>query len=71
MAGGMKGHSETLKFKIYCIIEFSRIHGMTAPEAVDLFERYNVYSFLDVPELRWQNLEDTVTDIDRYIASRA
>lgn len=43
--------SETMKFKIYCIEEYKRMHKMTAPGVVDLFEEYGVYEFLNLPAL--------------------
>ena len=46
--------SETMKFKIYCIEEYKRVHKMTAPDVVDLFEEYGVYEFLNLPALQWQ-----------------
>ncbi len=63
--------SESMKFKVYCIQEFSRVHDITAPETVDLFEKYDVYSLLDHTALRWQSLENTVLDIDEFISSRS
>lgn len=58
-----------MKFKIYCIEEYKRMRGMTAPQVVDLFEKHGVYDFLDLPALQWQSLENTVLDIDEYIES--
>lgn len=63
--------SETMKFKIYCIEQYRRAHGMAAPDVVDLFEKYDVYSFLDLPALQWQSLENTVMDIDEFIEVRS
>lgn len=63
--------SDTMKFKIYCIDQYRRTHGMTAPEVVDLFEKYDVYSFLDLPALQWQSLENTIMDIDEFIEARS
>ena len=47
---------DTVKFKVYCVEEYRRAHGLTAPQTVDLFERYGVFGFLDEPALRWQSL---------------
>ena len=62
--------SETMKFKIYCIEEYKRMHNMAAPEVVDLFEEYSVYEFLNLPALQWQSLRNTVLDIDEFIDNR-
>lgn len=62
---------DTVKFKVYCVEEYLRVHGLTAPQTVDLFERYGVFGFLDEPALRWQSLDNTVMDIDEYIEARA
>lgn len=62
---------DTVKFKVYCVEEYRRAHGLTAPQTVDLFERYDVFGFLDEPALRWQSLDNTVMDIDEYIEARA
>ena len=59
--------SETMKFKTYCIEEYKRMHKMTAPEVVDLFEEYGVCEFLNLPALQWQSLQNTVLDIDEFI----
>lgn len=48
---------ETMKFKIWCIEHYRRSHGLTAPETVDLFNRYGVFDFLEHPTLQWQSLE--------------
>ena len=61
---------DTVKFKVYCVEEYRRAHGLTAPQTVDLFERYGVFGFLDEPALRWQSLDNTVMDIDEYIEAR-
>ena len=62
--------SETMKFKIYCIEEYKRMHTMTAPEVVDLFEKYGIYEFLNLPALQLQSLQNTVLDIDEFIDNR-
>lgn len=62
--------SDTMKFKIYCIQEYGRAHGMMAPETVGLFERYGVFTFLNHPTLQWQDLDSTVMDIDEFIDAR-
>lgn len=62
--------SETMRFKIFCIEEYRRKHGMTAPETIALFEKFGVFGFLEQPALRWQFLENTVMDIDEYIETR-
>ena len=71
MAGGGMTVSETMKFKVHCVEEYRSVHHMTAPDTVNLFNRYGVFGFLDEPALRWQSLENTVLDIDEYIAARS
>ena len=62
---------ETMKFKIWCIEHYRRSHGLTAPETVDLFNRYGVFDFLELPTLQWQSWENTVMDIDEFIENRS
>ena len=62
--------SETMKFKIYCIEEYKRMHKMTAPEVVALLEEYGVYELLNLPALQWQSLQNTVLDIAELIDNR-
>ncbi len=59
-----------LEFKVYCIEEFRKKHGMTAPETVDLFDRYGVFKFLELPAMQWQSLENSVLDIEEFIEAR-
>ncbi len=63
--------SDTAKFKVYCIEFYRRAHNMSAPETVDLFQKFNVFDFLELPALQWQSLENTVIDIDEYIEVRS
>ena len=62
---------ETMKFKIWCIEKYRRAHDMTAPETADLFKRYGVFQFLEMPALQWQSLENTVMDIEEFIEVRS
>lgn len=62
---------ETMKFKIWCIEFYRHKHGMTAPEAVELFEKYGVFDFLEMPALQWQFIENTVLDIEEFIEVRS
>lgn len=54
-------------FKIYCIEEYRKAHGMTAPETVDLFLRYDVFHLLEDETLMWCHLNYTVGVIEDYI----
>ena len=62
---------DTVKFKVYCVEEYRRAHGLTAPQTIELFEWYGVFGFLEEPALQWQSLDNTVIDIDEYIEARA
>lgn len=46
-------------------------HGLTAPETLDLFDKYGVLDFLDEPALQWQRIENTVLDVEDYIKARS
>lgn len=61
---------EPLQFKVHCIEEYRMIHGMTAAETVELFERFGVFEFLEDDILRWQSLGSTVGFIEDFIAAR-
>ncbi len=60
-----------LEFKIYCIEEFRQKHGLTAPETVDLFEKYGVFRFLELPAMQWQSLDNSVLDIEEFIEAHS
>ena len=61
----------TAKLKIYCIEEYRRKHGMTAPDTVKLFDEYGVFGFMSLPAMQWQSLENAVLDIEEYIEARS
>ena len=63
--------SYTRLLKIYCIEEYRMKHGLTAPETLDLFDKYGVMDFLDEPPLQWQRIENTVLDVEDYIMARS
>lgn len=67
MASNSVTISETMRFKVYCTLEYSRIHSIPITEVLDLFEKHGVMKFLEIEELRWQTLSDTVYEIDDYI----
>ena len=69
--GSVKMTFETMKFKIWCIEHYRHSHGMTAPETIDLFKKYDVFSFLDHSVLQWQSLDNTIIDIDEFIEARS
>jgi len=71
MEGYVLKAPDTLKLKVFCIEEYRRKHGLTASETMDLFERYGVLDFLKNPPLQWQRVEDTVLDIEEFIAVRS
>ena len=71
MEGYVLKASDTLKLKVFCIEEYRRKHGLTASETMDLFERLGVLDFLKNPPLQWQRVEDTVLDIEEFIAVRS
>ncbi len=61
----------TMKFKIYCIEEYRQKHGMSAPDTVELFDKYGVFKFLELPAMQWQSLENSVLDIEEFISARS
>lgn len=63
--------SETMRFKVHCIEEYSQAHGISPKETVRIFCEHGVLEFLDLPAMRWQPLSDTVCDIDEFIAARS
>ena len=52
MASSSVTISETMRFKVYCILEYSRIHSIPITEVLDLFEKHGVMKFLEIEELR-------------------
>ena len=71
MAGYVTDASDTLKLKVFCIEEYRTKHGLTAPETMRLFERYGVLDYLECPTLQWQRIENTVLDVEEFIAARS
>ncbi len=63
--------SETMRFKVHCIEEYSQAHSISPEETVKIFDRYGVLDFLNLPAMRWQPLSDSVYDIDEFIAARS
>lgn len=63
--------SETMRFKVHCIEEYSQAHGISPKETVSIFCEYGVLEFLGLPAMRWQPLSDAVCDIDEFIAARS
>ena len=43
MAGGTMTDPDTRLLKIHCIEEYRMKHGLTAPETIELFDRYGVF----------------------------
>lgn len=71
MAGYVVNAPDTLKLKIFCIEAYRTKHGLTAPETVELFDRYGVLKYLEQPALQWQRIEDTVLDVEEFIRVRS
>ena len=71
MAGGTMTESYSRLLKIYCIEEYRMKHGLTAPETIELFDRYGVMDFLNEPPLQWQCIENTVLDVEDFIKARS
>lgn len=63
--------SDTVKFKVYCVVEYSRIRKMDSADTIKLFLEYRVLWYLDFDIMQWQDLESTVDDIDEFISNRA
>ncbi len=62
--------SDAMRFKVYCVMEYSRIHEMDAKDTIDVFLKYGVLRFLNHRILQWQDLESTVDEIDEFIYYR-
>lgn len=71
MAGTAVNQSETMRFKVHCIEEYSQAHGISPRETVRIFDEYRVFDFLELPAMRWQPLSDSVYDIDQFIDARS
>ncbi len=71
MAGGTMTDPDTRLLKIYCIEEYRMKHGLTAPETIELFDKYGVFRFLNEPALQWQRIENTVLDVEEFIEARS
>ncbi len=61
---------EAMRFKVYCVVEYSRIHEMDAKDTIGVFSKYGVLRFLNHRILQWQDLESTVDEIDEFIYYR-
>lgn len=60
----------SLEFKVYIIEEYRMKHGLTAPETLELFDRYGVLGFLENTALLGQSLTNTVLDVEEFIDVR-
>ena len=65
MAGASVSQSETMRFKVHCVEEYSLAHKISPKETVRMFD------FLNLPAMRWQPLCDSMYDIDEFIDSRS
>lgn len=61
---------EAMRFKVYCVVEYSRIRKIESAETIKLFLKYGVLWYLDFDIMQWQDLESTVDDIDEFISNR-
>ncbi len=61
---------EAMRFKVYCVVEYSRIRKMGSADTIKLFLKYGVLELLDMEMLQWQDLESTVDEIDEFIYYR-
>jgi hypothetical protein len=70
MAGTTMTGSDTMRFKVHCVEEYSLAHDIHPSETLSIFDRFGVFDFLNLDVLRWQPLSDTLYDIDEYIEAR-
>ncbi len=61
---------DAMRFKVYCVVEYSRIRKMDSADTIKLFLKYGVLWYLDFDIMQWQDLESTVDDIDEFISNR-
>mgnify|MGYP004663632185 FL=1 len=71
MAGASVSQSETMRFKVHCVEEYSLAHKTSPKETIRIFDEYGVFDFLNLPAMRWQPLCDSMYDIDEFIDSRS
>ena len=62
-----------LVFKAYCIEYFRRRHGISSREALSIFKRYGVISYIDrhYDVLHQMSMERIIDDLDGFIAVRS
>lgn len=64
--------SETLKFKAFCFEMYKSEKGLTGIKTQELFEKYNVFEYLDkfYDVLHTTGHRYIINDIDSYIEAR-
>lgn len=63
--------SDTMGLKVLCIERYRAVHGLTASETIEPFDRYGVFGFPEEPPLQWQCIENTVMDVEDFIKVRS
>lgn len=71
MAGASVSQSETMRFKVHCVEEYSLSHNIQPKETIRIIDEYGVFDFLNLPAMRWQPLCDSMYDIDEFIENRS
>lgn len=65
--------SDAGRFLIYCIERYRFVKGLSGKETIDLFEKYDVVSYLMEYHNAFHSTGDAclAADIDEYIAARS
>ncbi len=71
MAGHVLNVPDMMGLKVLCIEGYRSVHGLTAPETIELFDRSGVFGFLEEPPLQWQCIENTVMVVEDFIKARS
>jgi hypothetical protein len=64
--------NKALQYKVFCLESYKSVHNVSGSEALDIFNRYNVFTYLE----RFYDMLHTtgrlyiVNDIDEYIAEQ-
>ena len=61
-----------IQFEVFCMEIYRAAKNLSGPELVDLFDRYDVFRFIEDcgDTLHCQGEQATIADIDEYIAHR-
>jgi hypothetical protein len=65
--------NKDFQFKVFCLESYKSVHSLSGPEALDIFVKFDVFSYLEefYDVLHTTGRLFMVKDIDEYINARS